>query len=110
MECPMTVKLAQTADETLVAEILASWSIEEIRQLIKEIEAELRHRRAPPRGAPRSRRLMPRVDRADARTARADHPATRSSAHAALAAIRLRRWLSEMKSLEIFGIIWMLGI
>ena len=52
----MTVKLAQTVDETLVAEILASWSIEEIRQLIKEIEAELRHRRAPPRGAPRSRR------------------------------------------------------
>jgi hypothetical protein len=58
-------------DEIAVAEILESWSIEDIRQLIREIETELRSRAAPRRGAPRSRRARcPRGDpasRADAR-------------------------------------------
>jgi hypothetical protein len=49
------VEFTKTADELLVAEILASWSIEDVRQLIEEIEAELR-RPPPPRGALRSRR------------------------------------------------------
>ena len=42
---PFPVK-SNVADELIVADILESWSIEEIRQLIKEIEAELHHRRA----------------------------------------------------------------
>jgi hypothetical protein len=74
---PIPIKIAVT-DELL--DILASWSIEEIRQLIEEFEVtlggakaingtvylrqagcddktlELRHRPAPPRGALRSRR------------------------------------------------------
>jgi cellulose biosynthesis protein BcsQ len=32
------------ADELIVAVILESWSIEELRQLIEEIDAELRSR------------------------------------------------------------------
>ena len=51
----MTAKLPQTADEMLVAEILASRAIEDVRQLVDEFEAEQR-RPAPPRGALRSRR------------------------------------------------------
>jgi len=66
-------KFTKVTDEMRVADILASWSIEEIRQLIEEFEAELR-RPAPPRGALRSR-----VDRADALAARADHPAIQCS-------------------------------
>jgi hypothetical protein len=54
---PILVK-SKVADELIVADILESWSIEEIRQLIKEIEAELHHRRALPCGALRSRRAI----------------------------------------------------
>jgi hypothetical protein len=50
---PIPIEIT-VADELL--DIWASWSIEEIRQLIEEFEAELRHRPAPPRGALRSRR------------------------------------------------------
>jgi hypothetical protein len=35
------------ADESAVAEIYASWSIEEIKQFLKEVEAELRRRQIP---------------------------------------------------------------
>jgi hypothetical protein len=56
------VKTAKFADELAgeiaVGEILASWSIEEIGQLIKEIEAEIRCR-TPAGGALRSRRATP---------------------------------------------------
>jgi len=57
---------------------LESWSIEEIRQLIKEIEAELRHCRAPPRCAlPVAPGTTLASTAPKALTARADHPATR---------------------------------
>jgi hypothetical protein len=58
---PFPVK-PNVADEPIVADILESWSIEEIRQLIKEIEAELRRRLVVPfdRAGP-----MPCVDRAE---------------------------------------------
>jgi hypothetical protein len=49
------VEFTKATDEMLVADILASWSIEDVRQLIEEYEAELRRRPAPPRGALRSR-------------------------------------------------------
>jgi hypothetical protein len=51
-----SVEFTKVTDEMRVADILASWSIEELRQLIVEIDAELRRRPAPPRGALRSRR------------------------------------------------------
>jgi hypothetical protein len=35
------------ADEIAVTEIYASWSIEEIKQFLKEVEAELRNRQIP---------------------------------------------------------------
>jgi len=47
---PIPVKSKATdkpADEIAVAEIYASWSIEEIKQLLNEIEAELRKRQIP---------------------------------------------------------------
>jgi hypothetical protein len=44
------------ADELLVAVILESWSIDDLRQLIEEVDAELRSRPTWPRGALRSRR------------------------------------------------------
>src|SRR5664279_4250943 len=51
-----SVEFTKVTDEVRVADILASWSIEEMRQLIEEIEAELRSRPARPSGALRSRR------------------------------------------------------
>ena len=50
------IKLTKTADEFLVAEILASWSIEDVRQLIEEFEAELT---SPPSAARRLVKLPP---------------------------------------------------
>jgi hypothetical protein len=44
-------------DEIAVAVILESWSIEDLRQLIEEVDAELRSRPTWPRGALRSRRV-----------------------------------------------------
>jgi hypothetical protein len=45
MPIPIKSKVVnEFADEIAVAEILASWSIEEIKQLLCEIEAELRKR------------------------------------------------------------------
>jgi hypothetical protein len=46
------------ADEITVAEILESWTIEEFRQLVEEIDAELRSRPTWHRGALRSRRAI----------------------------------------------------
>jgi hypothetical protein len=53
MRAPVEITVA---DELLVAVILESWSVEELRQLIEEIDAELRSRPTWPRGARRSRR------------------------------------------------------
>lgn len=48
MAIPVKSKAAnKLIGETAVAEILASWSIEEIKQLLNEIEAELRKRPVP---------------------------------------------------------------
>jgi len=48
MPIPIKSKVVnELADEIAVAEILASWSIEEIKQLLCEIEAELRKRPIP---------------------------------------------------------------
>jgi hypothetical protein len=48
MPIPIKSKVVnEFADQIAVAEILASWSIEEIKQLLCEIEAELRKRPIP---------------------------------------------------------------
>jgi hypothetical protein len=52
---PFPVK-SNVADELIAADMFESWSIEELRRSIEEIDAELRQRQAPPRGALRSRR------------------------------------------------------
>jgi hypothetical protein len=45
MPIPVKIKAAsELIGETVVAEVLASWSIEEIKQLLNEVEAELRKR------------------------------------------------------------------
>jgi hypothetical protein len=48
MPIPVKIKAAsELIGETVVAEVLASWSIEEIKQLLNEVEAELRKRPIP---------------------------------------------------------------
>jgi hypothetical protein len=66
------VEFTKVTDEMRVADIFASWSIEELRQLIVEIDAELLSRLVVPLERVG---LMPRVDRADARTGCAADPA-----------------------------------
>jgi hypothetical protein len=48
MPIPVKSKAAsELIGETLVAEMLVSWSIEEIKQFLNEVEAELRKRPIP---------------------------------------------------------------
>jgi hypothetical protein len=48
MPIPVKSKAAsELIGETVVAEILASWSIKEIKQLLNEVETELRKRPIP---------------------------------------------------------------
>jgi hypothetical protein len=52
------IKFIETADELLLADILESWSIEDVAILVEEMEPKLSNLPASPCGVLRSRRAI----------------------------------------------------
>jgi hypothetical protein len=52
------IKFIKTAEELLLADILESWSVEDVAKLVKEMKAEPFNRPVSPRGVIRSRRAI----------------------------------------------------